>query len=52
LKTNTKAVIVKLKKLSWALDVSQKDNCAIADVVEMWIDLKDFLINECNVTEF
>lgn len=46
LKINTEAFIVKLKKLSWALDVSQKDNCTIADVVEMLIDLKDFFINE------
>lgn len=42
LKTKTEAFLVKLKKLAWALDVSQKDNCTIADAVKMWIELKHF----------
>lgn len=46
LKTKTEAFLVKLKKLSWALDVSQKDNCTIADAVEMWIELEHFFINQ------
>ncbi|CAI6351030.1 unnamed protein product [Macrosiphum euphorbiae] len=48
LKNNTETYLIKLKNISTALDITQKNSCTIGESVEVWLRLKTFFESECD----
>eukprot|EP00102_Acyrthosiphon_pisum_P018457 XP_008190223.1 PREDICTED: uncharacterized protein LOC100569569 isoform X2 [Acyrthosiphon pisum] len=51
LKNNTETYLIKLKNISTALDITQKNSCTIGESVEVWLRLKTFFESECDDNE-